>query len=1153
MKNSRKRHVFRKWAGGACALLLAGAAAAGGMHAQAAPEQNELTGVLDTTGLEQLLEYDGEGRLPSTVDPRWNTYLQDAGSAVPYSNLPAAYDLRSDHEDSPVPEIRNQGSWGTCWAFGSIASIESNAAVQGGGSAADIDYSELFQIWSANTLNHGEGMLFESSDPNLKLLMGGTGILTLADTTAWSGPVDESLAPYEEDWCVPEQVQENRPNDDAVHVQDVDKLPETAVFTDWEAHTGYSLDQNAVAAVKNALMENGIVDVSYYAGETLPDEEGGAVLINQEKFAHYCPIWMSANHEVSIVGWDDNYSGENFAVKPTDEDGNVLNGAWIVRNSWGKGDEDNNPWMVDKDGYFYISYYDQSITEFISFQVDVKDSDGNFDYDHNYQYDYLGEKAAVKYFPDPDWTGYSVANVFEAEGYETLEAVSVTTSTPGVETEIEIYRLDDSSMNPEDGTRLLSQTEQIAYSGYHTITLEKEILLNPGDRFAVVQSFSEDAAGWVPLEVGVEQKIDMGDYSLSYIAEAEQGESYLYAVDESGTYCWTDVTDFPSEDTGNGYTANIGNVMIKAFTSDRTPEPDGEVTVEIIHTNDIHGRSGYEEDSVFGFEKLAAYIDSENPDLVIDAGDLYHGQAFATMEQGESMAKLVEAVGYDLLTPGNHDWNYGKERLKELGEMSGLEILAGNITQDGAAFFENDGTYVKEIQDTDGDSVKVGVLGVFDQDIEKDTAPSNVEGLSFANDAETANALAKQLREQGCDIVIAISHQLDCESFLAQTEGIDVLIVGHEHTELTDTEYEDKNGNPVRVVETGAYFENVGNLTLTYDVHNKTISEIDETLVSAQEAANITSDPEVEAILNDIRAGQEEQLTEIVGSTGRDLDGRWEELRIKETGMGRLVTAAYLAETGADVAFENAGGIRIGRILEAGDITWGDVIDTAPFGNYIVTKEISGQDLLEILEQSIEVGRQNKISYDEWKETGENVAWPDNSGSYLQFAGVYVQYDMSKPAGERVVLAQVGDKDLDPAKTYTIATNNFIALGDDYSQLKDAPEINQHGACEEALAAFIGKGQDVVDKATGEQWLTEVQDEHNGAGGGTVSDESTSDDKQDGTGQPEDQKKESADKSVQTGDSQNAAIWIALILLSGAALTGTAVYRKKTGAGRIKK
>ena len=93
-----------------------------------------------------------------------------------------------------------------------------------------------------------------------------------------------------------------------------------------------------------------------------------------------------------------------------------------------------------------------------------------------------------------------------------------------------------------------------------------------------------------------------------------------------------------------------------------------------------------------------------------------------------------------------------------------------------------------------------------------------------------------------------------------------------------------------------------------------------------------------------------------MGTTGVDLDGRWENVRIGQTGLGRLVTASYLEETGADIAFENAGGIRTGRILEKGDITYRDIIDTAPFGNYIVTKQITGEDVLAILEQSVETG-----------------------------------------------------------------------------------------------------------------------------------------------------------------------------------------------------
>lgn len=155
------------------------------------------------------------------------------------------------------------------------------------------------------------------------------------------------------------------------------------------------------------------------------------------------------------------------------------------------------------------------------------------------------------------------------------------------------------------------------------------------------------------------------------------------------------------------------------------------------------------------------------------------------------------------------------------------------MTQNGADFFGNGGIYTKEITDNDGDSVKVGVLGVFDQDIRKDTAPANTEGLDFAEDAKTATWLAQRLHtEENCDIVVAISHQLDCEDFLAETSGIDVLIAGHEH-ELINTSYKDHDGKSVKVVETKAYFENIGDLTLTYNTNTKTLDSVEEKIITA--------------------------------------------------------------------------------------------------------------------------------------------------------------------------------------------------------------------------------------------------------------------------------------------------------------------------------
>lgn len=511
-------------------------------------------------------------------------------------------------------------------------------------------------------------------------------------------------------------------------------------------------------------------------------------------------------------------------------------------------------------------------------------------------------------------------------------------------------------------------------------------------------------------------------------------------------------------------------IGLPVLGQEHVEQPLNTVTIDILHTNDIHGRGAYQPDSAVGFEKLKTYINQRQPDFVLDAGDLFHGQAFATLEQGQSVAELVAAVGYDAMTPGNHDWNYGKDRLKELGTAANLSILAANVVSEGQPFFENNGYLIKQI-----DGVQVGVFGVFDQDIQNDTAPGNIQGLAFLNDASCATEMARQLRQQGCDVVVALSHQLYCDQFIGQTQGIDVLIAGHEHATIHQT-YPDAQGKPVTVVETGKYFENAGMLSITYDTQARRVRAVEETLLTAAHAAQWENDTVVEALLDTIHARQKSQLTKVIGATGQDLEGRWENLRIGETNLGRIVTQAYLQETGADIAFENAGGIRMGRILPAGPITYQDVLDIAPFGNYIVTKQITGEAVLSILERSVDIGLQNKVSYDEWVRTGsDQVRWPDNSGSYLQFGGITAVYDPGKPKGERLQSVLVGDQKLDPSKLYTVATNNFVALGGDYPELSAAPERNQYAACDEALTRFVQRGQQTVDSAAQKSNLCETK------------------------------------------------------------------------------
>ncbi|MGN0490214.1 bifunctional metallophosphatase/5'-nucleotidase [Ruminococcus sp.] len=501
-----------------------------------------------------------------------------------------------------------------------------------------------------------------------------------------------------------------------------------------------------------------------------------------------------------------------------------------------------------------------------------------------------------------------------------------------------------------------------------------------------------------------------------------------------------------------------GTVCVFATDSDGTTD----FCVKIVHTNDIHARvEENAKSSIIGMPKLKTLIDSftesSDMDLVIDSGDLFHGQSIATLVKGESIAELAKACGYDVMTAGNHDWNYGKDRLKELAKLADIEMLTGNVVdENGKQFFDNQ--YYFETTEKDGQELKVGIFGVIDPEIYSKTAVTNVEGLTFTDSAEYAIKAADELEDMGCDVVIALTHTYDPVSLASKVDGVDLWLAGHEHVDI-DSEVTTPDGSKSRVIENGYYLYEAGliDLDCTLDSDGEVVSvdiNADKAYYSAVE--NIEENGEVKAVLDNIKSEQSVILNKVVGSTPQDLDGVWEDLRIDETNLGRAVTDAYLLETGADIAFENAGGIRAS--VKKGDLTYGDIIGISPFGNYIVTKQITGRQLVEILETSIDIQKKSIAAND----SGEYDAWPENSGSYLQTGGITVEYNLDLDYGKRVISVKVGNEPLDESKLYTVATNNFVAVSEYYPQLANAEETGEYSACDEALIKFFSQGEDVI-------------------------------------------------------------------------------------------
>ena len=552
--------------------------------------------------------------------------------------------------------------------------------------------------------------------------------------------------------------------------------------------------------------------------------------------------------------------------------------------------------------------------------------------------------------------------------------------------------------------------------------------------------------------------------------------------------------------------------------------------VKIVHTNDIHAR--VEEDDynqVIGMDRLSGiaqtFTEGADGSLMLDSGDTFHGQPIATLVKGESVAKLMKACGYDAMTTGNHDWSYGKERLKELGGIANVKILSGNIKNaDGTSFFDTD-EFVKEIT-KNGKTLKIGVFGVSDPEMKNKTTPSNVEGLDFQDAVAYAKREAATLKTEGCDVVIALSHTLDPKNVAVQVDGVDLWLCGHEHIELSES-VTTPDGSKTYVSESGHYLNSVGliDLNCTMDEDGSVHVDYEKTSVDYEEAQNYPKDASVTAVLDTIKAENETALNRVIGTSPVELDGVWEHIRIGQTNLGNVITDAYLLATGADIAFENAGGIRAS--IAAGTVTYGDVINVSPYGNYVVTKKLTGAQIKEMLESSLTIQKNCIVAND----SGEWDAWPNDSGSYLQVGGIVVRYDPAQPAGARVLSVQKDGQELDDTKEYTVAVNNYLAGSDSYPQLANAAEIGEYSCCEELLIQFFEQGSDAVAASAAKQNMIQTTKE-------TVEPEQPSKE------QPEaaktDVKKQASGtktsvKSPKTADSNELFCWMILLLLSGGA------------------
>lgn len=498
------------------ALLLAAFMLLGSsMSAFAAPaeEREKESGISVAPINEAYLEYLQNGRVgkaPSTLDL---SYLSASEyTARNRAILPQRYDLR---ETGVIGPMRNQGSYGTCWAFSALASVESGLLSR----FPLADLSERHLAWFSYTGAQEEeaNFLYTPIDP---YNMGGFDTTAVAAMAAWKGPVFEEAVPYNG-----EAVDESLRDASGYHLQN-------AFYLAGGPYSITDIAKPSLDQIKEMIMEYGALSIDYYASAE-------DTAYNAETHAWFNSEKKSPDHAVTVVGWDDSFSRENFLEGNRPEG----DGAWLVKNSWGLDWGDN--------GYFWLSYEDQSMISSAFYQVEAADN-----YQHNYQYDTAGWVFSMA--TQPDSTTAYASNVFTSEQAEQLEAVSFYTTDSDTRYEIDVYVNLTDPENPVSGTKAMQTLTGIkSYSGYYTIPLLDAVPLQEGETFSIVVKL---ANARYPYPIAAEGTVLPESYGEpKYLGNG--GESYISTDGNQ----WIDIAgEFEHSD---GYRYFFTNVCIKAFTN----------------------------------------------------------------------------------------------------------------------------------------------------------------------------------------------------------------------------------------------------------------------------------------------------------------------------------------------------------------------------------------------------------------------------------------------------------------------------------------------------------------------------------------------------------------------------------------------------------
>ncbi len=469
-----------------------------------------------------------------------------------------------------------------------------------------------------------------------------------------------------------------------------------------------------------------------------------------------------------------------------------------------------------------------------------------------------------------------------------------------------------------------------------------------------------------------------------------------------------------------------------------------DYSLTILHTNDFHARfepisrfdsgcSAEDNDAGECFGGSARLITAitdararSNNSILVDGGDQFQGTLFYTYYKGALAAEMMNQMGYDGMTVGNHEFDDGPEVLRGFMDAVEFPVLMSNADVSAEPLL-SDVLQKSTIIERGGE--KIGLIGLTPEDTDELASPG--DNITFSDPVAAVQGEVDALTAQGVNKIIVLSHSgygVD-QRVAAETTGVDVIVGGHSNTLLGDMDgaagpYPTMVGDTA-IVQAYAYGKFLGELNVTFNDAGEIIETSGQPLIID---GTVAENEGVKARIAEAAAPLEEIRNKVVAEAATPIGGDRDVCRAMECSMGSLIADAMLdrvKDQGIEIAIQNGGGIRAS--IDAGPITMGEVLTVLPFQNTLSTFQVTGATMVAALE--------NGVSQIE-----------EGAGRFPQVAGITFAFDASQPAGSRISDVMVGGAPIDPDKLYGVVSNNYVRNGGDgYEMFKGALNAYDYG------------------------------------------------------------------------------------------------------------